>query len=98
MPVQQRLRPDRESVPRAARQQPAQRRKQNAVVDFEPRLPNLPAKHRQLVAEHRISNSFTQQADKCVGDARVTDPTGREKKLHCGLLGGYCQARTLYAL
>lgn len=53
MPVQQRLRPHRESVPAAPRQHPAQRRKQQPVVELEPRLFGLPTKNRQLVPEHK---------------------------------------------
>jgi hypothetical protein len=53
MPAQERLRPHQESVPRAARQHPAQRRQQQSVVRLESRLPGLSAKDRQLVAEHK---------------------------------------------
>jgi hypothetical protein len=52
MPSQQRLRPHREGVSRPARQHPAERRQQHLIVRLEPRLPRLPAKDRQLVAEH----------------------------------------------
>jgi hypothetical protein len=52
MPVQERLGPHQESAPRAARQHPAQRRQKQSVVRLESRLPGLPAKDRQLVAEH----------------------------------------------
>ena len=52
MPAQQRLRPDQEDAPRAARQHPAQRRKQQPVVRLEPRPADLPAQDRQLVPEH----------------------------------------------
>jgi hypothetical protein len=41
-----------ESVPRAARQHPAERSQQHSVVRLESRLPSLPAEDRQLVAEH----------------------------------------------
>jgi hypothetical protein len=52
MPVEERFRPHQERVPRAARQHPAERRQQHSVVRLESRLPGLPAKDRQLMAEH----------------------------------------------
>jgi hypothetical protein len=52
MPRQQRLRPDRERSPRAARKHPAERRQQDTVVRLEARTADLTAKDRQLVAEY----------------------------------------------
>jgi hypothetical protein len=52
VPAQQRLRPHQESLPAAARQHPAQRRKQQPVVRLEPWPANLPAEDRQLVPKH----------------------------------------------
>jgi hypothetical protein len=52
MPAQQRLRPDEERVPGAARQHPAEGRQQQPVVGLDARPVDLAAKDRQLVAEH----------------------------------------------
>jgi hypothetical protein len=52
VPTQQRLRPHREGVPAAPRQQPAQRRKQQPIVRLEARPADLPPKNRQLMPEH----------------------------------------------
>jgi hypothetical protein len=52
MPVQERLRPHRDNVRRAARQHPAERRQQHSIVSPESRPPALAAKDRQLVPEH----------------------------------------------
>jgi hypothetical protein len=52
MPAEECLRAHRENVPTAARQHPAQRCKQQPVVRLKPRLADLPAEDRQLMAEH----------------------------------------------
>jgi hypothetical protein len=53
MPAQERLRPDQESVPVAAREHPAQRAKQQPVARLELRAADLPAKNRELVPEDK---------------------------------------------
>src|SRR5438093_13247480 len=50
MPAQERLRPYKKDAPSAARQRAAQRCKQQPVLRLEPRLADLPAEDRQLVA------------------------------------------------
>jgi hypothetical protein len=52
LPAEKRLRLHREGAPRAARQHPAERRKQHSVVRLEARPTHVPAKDRKLVAEH----------------------------------------------
>ncbi len=52
MPAQERLRPHEKDAPTAARQRAAQCCEQEPIVGFKPRLADLPAKDRQLVAQH----------------------------------------------
>src|SRR5262249_2465203 len=51
MPLQQRLRPHQERMPRAPRQHSTQRREEEPIARLEAWLSNLPTKNRQLVAE-----------------------------------------------
>ena len=69
VPAQQRLRPHQEDVPGAARQRAAQRCEQQPVTQLEPRLADLAAQNRQLVAEHEdleflLTITATEQNDQ----------------------------------
>ena len=53
LPAEQRLWLHQEGAPRAARQHPAESRKQYSIVRLEPRPVDLAAEDRPLVAEHK---------------------------------------------